>query len=372
MTGLTIPFTGLKRQCESLRDKITATTGEVLSSGVLMNGPHTERFERWLAHKNHSRYAITVGSGTAALECLAEYYRKDYSKESRPVILVPGMTYVATANAFTRAGWDLHFIDVDCYGIFNPDSIDDRINYQAVVLVGLYGASLSPQQHTRAWLDWSLTDTTVIEDAAQHWLASDSFRIGSASAISFDPMKNLPCYGNGGAIVTDDINVRNFALQWRDAGKPLHYITGTNSRMSELDCALMMLKVEHLAEWQDRRTNIANYWIEQCRDSENIRTLINDSNKHDHSFHKFVIEVDYRVQLQQLLKEQSNIETKMHYALPLFELDVMHQWPNPGLLSVSSTLCRRVLSLPIYPELTDSEVEYVIAQTLIHASSVRN
>ena len=359
MSGLTIPFTGLKKQYHNLRSEILDATDEVLRSGQLMNGNYTSEFENWLAKKNQTKYAVAVHSGTHALECIAEYYIQD--RTPKPVVLIPTMTYAATANAFIRAGWDVIFIDTDTHGILDVNKIP-RMDYDAVVLVGLYGASITHMGDIKTWREWSLNDCVVIEDAAQHWLSADGLRIGQASAISFDPMKNLSCYGNGGAVVTNDANLFQFARAWRDNGKSTHNDIGTNSRMSELDCAQMMVKTKYIDQWQKRREKIAQHWGDRLKGSR-IRTLITKDNYHNHSFHKFVIDLDNRENLKQNLSLRK-IETRVHYAQPLHEIGTFRQYHGPDILSVASALSRRVLSLPIYPELTDLEVEYVIDQVL--------
>ena len=349
MTGLTIPFTGLKKQYNNLRDEILAATDEVLRSGQLMNGNYTAEFEDWLAKKNRTKYAITCHSGTQALEIIAQYHAHHIHNKS-PRVLLPAMTYVATANAFIRAGWSVSIIDTDAYGIMATDDKELRDPAHAVVLVGLYGAALDRYAY------WSGQVGIVIEDAAQHWLANDCVRVGRA-AISFDPMKNLSCYGNGGAVVTDDLYLAEYARSWRDNGKPTHADTGTNSRMSEIDCAQMMVKIKYIDTWQSQRKEIVHYWIEQF-EKVSIRSLIDSTNFARHCYHKFVIDIDNRDIVKQQLAN-SKIETRIHYAQPLHELPAYADLPGPGFFSKASALSRRILSLPLYPELTDLEVEYV-------------
>ena len=368
MTGLTIPFVGLKKQYHNLRSEILDVTDEVLRSGQLMNGNYTAEFEHWLAKKNHVKYATTCHSGTHALEILAEYY-KDQLGVDNPTIIMPTFTYAATANAFIRAGWDVHFIDTDYYGILDHKHIPD-IHYHAVILVGLYGSSVTHLSQSNAYVDWNLTDKIVLEDGAQHWLAAASRRIGP-TAISFDPMKNLPCYGNGGAVVTDNHDLICFAREWKDNGKPVHHSTGTNSRMSELDCAHMMVKTRYIDQWQARRRAITTYWIERLYAKTHIKTLVDSKNLSTHALHKFVIHVDNRDEVRNKLA-QRKIETKIHYERPLHETGMFSQYPGPNMLSTASSLARRVLSLPLYPELSDLEVEYVIDQIIETVSETHN
>jgi dTDP-4-amino-4,6-dideoxygalactose transaminase len=358
MPGLKIPFTGLKKQYNNLRTEILDATDEVLRSGQLMSGNYTAEFENWLARKNHSKYAVTCHSGSQALEIIAEYYRTQISAHP-PRVVVPAMTYVATANAFIRAGWEVHIADTDSNGLLDQKKIPHDLSVQATVLVGLYGAAVNADRF------WG-TDL-VIEDGAQHWLANKCNRVGNACAISFDPMKNLNAYGNGGAVVTDDLDLLEFAREWTNNGKPKHTGIGTNSRMSEIECAQMLVKTNHLDTWQARRKNIALYWIGRLKNT-GIRTLINAQNFETHAYHKFVIDVDNRDILGRNLGIKG-IETKVHYKEPLHELSAYADYAQPDILSVASSLSRRVLSLPIYPELTDLEVEYIIDSVLDSALS---
>ena len=357
MPGLKIPFTGLKKQYNNLRTEILDVTDEVLRSGQLMAGNYTAEFENWLARKNHSKYAITCHSGSQALEIIAEYYRLQTSV-TPPTVVVPSMTYVATANAFIRAGWEVHIADTDYHGLLDKKKIPTELSVQATVLVGLYGAAVNADRF------WG-TDL-IIEDGAQHWLSNNCNRVGNACAISFDPMKNLNAYGNGGAVVTDDLDLLEFAREWCNNGKPRHSSIGTNSRMSETESAQMMVKTKYIDAWQARRRTIAQYWMGRLKNT-GIRSLIDASNFDSHSYHKFVIDVDQRDILQRNLATK-HIETRVHYKEPLHELPAYSDYHGPDILSVASALSRRVLSLPIYPELSDLEVEYIIDSVLDFAS----
>ena len=362
-TGLTIPFTGLRKQYNNLRQEILDVTDEVLRSGQLMNGNYTAEFESWLSKRNNQKYALTCHSGTHALEIIAEYYKKELDID-HPVALIPTVTYAATANAFIRAGWDIHLVDVDSYGLLDVRKIAD-VGYDAVVLVGLYGAAVTHLGSARTWEQWLYKGTVIIEDGAQHWLSADSARVGRATAISFDPMKNLNAYGNGGALTTDIPDVYYFAQEWRDNAKPNHHTAGTNSRMSEIDCAQMLVKTKYIDQWQARRRKIAEYWCERLHNT-GIRSLIDEHNSYNHAFHKFVIFTEGRDILQRNLALRK-IETKIHYKNPLHEIGMYTQYPGPGMLATGSSMCRGILSLPIYPELTDLEVEYIIDSVIDHA-----
>jgi dTDP-4-amino-4,6-dideoxygalactose transaminase len=355
MNGLQIPFTGIKKQYNNLRAEILDVTDEVLRSGRLMDGNYTAELENWLAKKNGTKYAVTCHSCTQALEIIAEYYATQTYVPKPPRVLIPAMTYVATINAFIRNGWTVTIVDTDAYGQMDHKKIDREQSVQATVAVGLYGQSINKHEYLN-------NNAIVIEDGAQHWLSDGCRRIGNVTAISFDPMKNFNSYSNGGAVITDDVNMLDFARAWRNNGKPTYQTAGTNSRMSEVDCAQLMVKTRYIDDWQQRRSKIASYWAERLRGTS-ARSLIDETNIRTHAVNKFVIDVDKRDVLKRNL-EIRRIETKILTWEPLHELPAYDEFSGPDVLSVASALSRRTLCLPIYPELTDLEVEYVIDSLL--------
>lgn len=355
MNGLNIPFTGIRKQYNNLRTEILDVTDEVLRSGQLMDGNYTAEFENWLAKKNNNKYAVTCHSGTQALEIVAEYYATQSYMPRPPRALVPAMTYVATINAFVRAGWTVDIIDTDAHGQMDFKKINREVSHQAIVAVGLYGQSLNKHEYLN-------NNSVVIEDGAQHWLSNDCNRIGNVTAISFDPLKNLNNYGNGGAVVTDDVNLLDFARNWKNNGKPNFQMIGTNSKMSEIDCAQLMIKTRHIDQWQKRRKEIAEYWMKRLNGTS-IRCLVTESNLKTHALNKFVVELNQRDIVKKNLAIR-RIETKILGWEPLHELPAYENYPGPDILSCASSLSRRTLCLPIYPELTDLEVEYVIDQLI--------
>jgi dTDP-4-amino-4,6-dideoxygalactose transaminase len=358
MSGLTIPFTGIRRQYNNLRTEILDATDMVLRSGCLMNGNYTYEFEDWLARRNHVPYAVTCHSGTQALEIIAEWYMLQAGRPDTPTVAVPTLTYPATLNAFVRTGWNIHIVDTDRYGVMDLDKLEHNTDIQAICGVGLYGQSVADMPQCL----WALTHS-IIEDGAQHWLSNDCKRIGDC-AISFDPTKNLANYGNGGAVITVNQGLRDFARNWISNGKyTKHAEPGTNSRMSEIDSAQMLVKTRYIDQWQQRRRTIAQHWMEMLKKHTDITCLIDDSNIDTHCFHKFVIHVNNRDIVQRNL-DLRGVETKVHYATPMHELPAFQHYQGPDLLSAGSSLARRCLSLPIYPELTDLEVEYIIDQLL--------
>lgn len=351
-----IPFTGIDRQYVNLREEILAVTDQVLTTGQVMNGPQTMHFEDWLANKNHVKYAVTCHSGTQALELIAAFHLQYGFGRVGPTVLIPAMTYVATANAWVKAGWNIHIVDTDGYGLIDPKKVPRDLVFHAVCTVGLYGAAYN------RWFP-NESNYVMIEDGAQHWLSNDCRRHGAACAISFDPTKNFANYANGGAVVTNDRQLLDFARDWQSNGRgggDADHVT--NSRMSEVDCAQMLIKARHLNDWQARREKIARYWMERFANSS-VRCLIDSTNVDKHCFHKFVIDIDNRDAVMNKLTD-AGISTRIHYTRPLHEEPRYVNTPGPDMMSAASSLARRGLSLPIYPELTDAEIEFIADQAI--------
>ena len=350
MSGSVIPHFGLQRQYKNLKEELLDATDRALSTGQLVGGKYTKEFESWLAVKTKARYALTVHSGSQALEIIAKHQLSLLLKSSKvpPTIKLPNLTYPATLNAFINAGWKIELIDTDKNGIMN------YIRESYVCLVGLYGR--------KPWLNLNTLSSVanakgvlIIVDGAQHWLCADG-DIGIGMAISFDPTKNLPSSGNGGAIVTNSEALYRFAVNYRDNGKADDFTySGTNSKMSEQDCAQILVRTKYIDEWQERRHEIANYWIDCFKDLP-LRCLTDTIGPHAHQ--KFVLYLPDRNSLHTHLLTDG-IESKVHYDYTLGDLPISKNLVKPDMLGTSVMLSRGVLSLPMYPELTDAEVEYI-------------
>lgn len=339
---------GLKRQSLNLRDELLDATAQVLRSGQFLDGPYTRQFENWLRTKTEADYAVTVHSGTQALEIIAEYVRIKslHFGKIDPCVIVPNISYPATLNAFVSKDYDVRISDTDKFGILLEEFSDNKSYHYCVV--GLYGRK---PMHDLAFLD----SPNFIVDGAQHWLVADG-EIGLGMSISFDPTKNLPSTGNGGAIVTNDKDLYNFAVKQRNNGKPNFDFAGSNTKMSEQDCAQILVRTQYLDSWQKRREEIKQYYCDRLR---NYVTCLSDTDV-SHANQKFVIyEPECRNSLHTHMLT-SGIDTKIHYDYTLSELEVSKNIKvKPTLISTSYMLMKGVLSLPIYPELTDSEVEFI-------------
>ena len=346
MSGFLIPHFGLVRQYANLKEELLVATDLAMRDGIFIGGEYTMIFENWLKERTDCEYATVTHSGTQALELIAGYMSDisflagDYET---PTVQLPNLTYPATFNAFYGSGWNVELIDVDKNGLM-LDSSDMSYN-KFRCIVGFAGASP----------DYWFTSNDII-DGAQHWLATDARQTGNGMAISFDPTKNLPSSGNGGAIVTNDQSLYEFAVSMKNNGKPDHFYPGTNSKMSELECSHMMVRTRYIDHWQQRRLKIRQYYLDRFVDLP-IRCLSREFK--NHADQKFVIYTDRRNELDKFM-QSNGIETKIHYPYALSELPVTRDITvKPDMMSTSVMLTRGVLSLPIYPELTDSEIEAV-------------
>lgn len=346
MSGLEIPHFGLQRQYKNIGAELLDATHNALKDGQLVGGKYTRQFEEWLRHRCRTQYAVTVHSGTQALEIIARYKKKihEYKMYGTPKIRIPNLTYPATLNAFLNAGYEVILGDTNKYGILTFNGSEAGV-YDC--LVGLYG--MQPWDFARIE-----TAFNIIVDGAQHWLVCEG-QVGSGMAISFDPTKNLPSSGNGGAIVTNDINLYSFACNYKDNFKTEFEDAGTNSKMSELDCAHILVRSNYIDSWQKRRKEISSYWCGRFHDLP-INCLSDVTIPHAHQ--KFVIYTSDRNVLHTYLILHG-IQSKFHYEYTLGDLSVSKNLQKPDMLSTSVMLSRGVLSLPIYPELTDIEIEYI-------------
>lgn len=271
-------------------------------------------------------------------------------------------------------------MDVDVNGqidLASETSTGPDANLSALVFVNLYGNMVDYDRLMVIMQFFGGLSIPVVEDAAQSFGAKfngkPSGSFGQSSILSFDPMKNFNNYGSGGMVLTDNYETYYEINDYRNNGKMGdHYRSGTNSKMSELDCACMLVKLKYFDGWQKRRTEIAEYWNDQFKDK--VETLAVDD-RVEPSWHKYPIFVDDRNWIQHQLTEQG-IDTRIHYDLPLTE-SVSYQSSVEGTNRYkqdpvkfleyavnAKRLSLRTLSLPIYPELTDAEVERIAKSVL--------
>lgn len=380
-----IPFFGLRRQYQNLKDEILDAVNGVYSKGQVLDGDQVNRFELQMAGRCHRDYAVAVNSCTQGL--ILSQIALNLSEET---VVIPTVSFAATLNSVLMAGNTPRYCDVDDYGILNLESIPfsfAKENIKALMYVNLFGNVVDYDKLRVITEFFNNSELKIIEDAAQSFGAYykdiPSGKLGTVSVLSFDPTKNLPNYGSGGMILTDDHEVYRVLKSLRDNGKEHgHIISGTNSKMSEADCAQMLVKLKYFDEWQRRRTEIAEFYIDNLKNYVRVTELNPDVT---HAWHKFPIWLDghpiddtydtfpSRSSFQDQL-DSLGIETKIHYPTILPELDCnpystflvsQGQYPNAERHS------RTEVSLPIYPELTDLEVEF-ITESVVDCISSEN
>jgi len=367
MIGMTkIPFFGVDRQYNNLREEILDFTDKAYASGRVLDGKYTRQFEKTIAKMTERRYACSVGSCTQALIFALRSVDNEYFRGSRNKILIPAQSFVATINSVLEAGFDPVFCDVDPQtGLMDLNTIPVHADELAAIMyVNLFGNILNQEQLITYMEMFSEEKIPVIEDAAQsfgaYYRGVPSGKLGDVSCLSFDPTKNLNNYGSGGMILTDDPAIWELVNDFRDNGKMNDHIqSGTNSKMSEADCAQMLVKLKYFDQWQKRRAEIAEYYTEELDGLVGIPPV--DMNV-EHAWSKFVIHHHSRSSLYTDLLNMG-VETRINYETPLHQQSVAFSFTtfdDAGVLEGAENFSRTCLSLPIYPELEDYEVEYVV------------
>jgi dTDP-4-amino-4,6-dideoxygalactose transaminase len=362
-----IPFSNLSRQYESIREEILDAIDSVFKTGIMLDGIETIKFESKLAHMCNRKHAVTVNSGTQGL-IFAQLATKT-EKTNWDNVLIPEISYVATLNSTAMANNYTSYCDVDNKGMMDivnfskhiDESLSD-LGITHVMWVNLYGNMIDYNRLVTVTEMFNTEKITLIEDAAQSFGSKQNGRpsgsFGDISVLSFDPTKNLNNYGSGGCILTNDDKIYQNLRSLRNNGKDGNgEIGGTNSKMSEADCATMLVKLNHFDKWQKRRNDIAEYYIQELKDKVSI-FLPNEGV--ECNWHKFVIRLGNRDEVMACMMTQG-IETKVHYDYTLSDFHyrtAQRRFPSVG--RTATALSNTVLSLPIYPELSDYEVEQIV------------
>jgi dTDP-4-amino-4,6-dideoxygalactose transaminase len=259
-----IPFFGIRRQYALHREELLTATDDVYRSGQVLDGMYTMRFEEAIARRCDRAYAITVNSGTQGLKFALQQFEDD-----NDALIIPAVSFVATVNMAAQSAFkNTHMVDVDAQGLMYLESLERahiEDNVTTVMYVNLYGNTIDYDRFRLQTEFFTSQRLNVIEDAAQSFGASyrgiPSGKMGDISVLSFDPTKNLNNYGSGGMVLIDDAGVAANIRNERNNGKESeHEYAGTNSKMSEADCAQMLVKLQYFDAWQERRTRIAEYY----------------------------------------------------------------------------------------------------------------
>jgi len=356
-----IPLVDLRAQYDSIRDEIQAALQTVLDRGDFILGESVSRFEKSFAGWVGTRHALGVASGTDAVEIALRAAGLGPGDE----VLVPANTFVASALGCMRAGATPVFIDCD----EATHLVDLRLAARAVgprtkalLAVHLFGRLVDPEE-LREFA--SAHRLAVVEDAAQAHGARSSEggagTIGATAAWSFYPGKNLGAYGDAGAVTTSDDDAARRIAAFRNYGSPRRYEHpefGVNSRLDSLQAAVLSVKLEHLDEWNRKRRAIAAGYRSRLRGVSRLR-LPEDPGGERHAWHLFVIRVPRRDAVLERLRADG-IAAAVHYPTPVPMLGAVGSAATtPDRFPVAARLAGEILTLPLYPEMTEPQIDEV-------------
>lgn len=372
--NLKIPVLDLTRQYRAIQTEIDAAIRRVVESGHFILGPEVEAFEAEIAGYLGVKHAIGVASGTDALLLSL----KALGIGPGDGVIVPAFTFFATAGVVVNVGATPIFVDIDPQTFnIDPESVRKVVEnppvtrhasrvtkIKAIIPVHLYGQPADMDEIMGIAKEHGLY---VIEDAAQAIGAEYKGRkvgtIGHMGCFSFFPTKNLGAYGDGGLVVTDDDELAERVRMLRVHGskpKYYHHLVGYNSRLDALQAAILRAKLPHLAEWTAARQRLADRYDELLGGLEGL-VLPHRAPNRTHIFHQYTIRVlaGKRDALRSHLAERG-IGTEVYYPLPLhLQPCFRHLGYREGDLPESERASREVLSLPMFPELTEEEQEFV-------------
>lgn len=351
----------LKRQYESIREEINKAVLEVIASQSFVLGPFVESFENSIAGFCSVKHAIGVSSGTDAI-LLA--LMACGVKSGDEVITTP-FTFFATAGSIARLGAVPVFVDIDS-ATYNIDvnKIAPVVNKKtkAILPVHLYGQCANMD----AILEIARANgLMVIEDAAQSigavYKGKNAGTLGNAGCFSFYPTKNLGGYGDGGLVTTNDDRLAEFVKILRVHGSKQRYYhshIGINGRLDAIQAAVLSVKLKYLDAWSEKRRSIAAYYSEQLK---GLPIRLPETEPHNtHIYHQYVIAISDRDALMKYLGSQG-IETTIYYPVPLHLQKCFESLGyRRGDLPESERAANETLALPIFPEITQKEQDYVI------------
>jgi dTDP-4-amino-4,6-dideoxygalactose transaminase len=376
-TKTNVAFYGHVRQYHNIKAEIDANIQAVLESGQYVMGPMLQRFEKELADFHGTKYAIGVGNGTDALWLTFKALGIGPGDEC----ITTTNTFFATAEAIWIAGAAAVFVDSDARtNCIDPARTEAAITprTKAIVPVHLYGQCADMKAIRRIADKHHLL---VIEDNAQAIGAhGDGFRIAElshAATISFITQKNLGTFGDGGAIVTNDAEIDCIVRRLRNHGsdKRSCHSPGYNSRLDDLHAGVLSAKLKHIEEWTELRRKWAARYSAGLASARNI-TLPYEAPGYRHVYHLYVIETklpEYRDVLLKFLTDEG-IDAKCHYPIAIHQQEGFpwtYQARIVGPLTNSERNAACCISLPMFPELTDEEVDYTIDRVLEWDGRVR-
>ena len=354
-----VPFVNLAKQYEGMKEEIDQAISRVLQSGHFILGEEVLRFEEELAQSTGVKHVIGVSNGTDALVLAF----KALGVGSGDEVITPAFSFFASAEAVASLGGKPVFVDIDPEDFnIKVDRIEGKITEKtkAILPVHLYGNPADMESLMNVAQKHNLK---VIEDTAQALGAKVGGRkvgtIGDVGTISFFPTKNLGGFGDGGAILTNDSRIAEEVRLLRVHGakkKYFHEKVGFNHRLDALQAAILRAKLPYLDGWNEKRREIAEKYSERLKGTVTIPSIQKGKL---HIFHQYTIRTPRRNDLKEFLEERG-IGAIVNYPLPIhLQPAFSHLGHQEGDFPESEKASQEVLSLPIYPEMTEEEVDYV-------------
>jgi len=364
----TIQMVDLKRQYEKIKDGIDQAILNVIESSTFIQGPEVKNFEKDLQEYLDVKRVISCGNGTDALQIALMALKLERGDE----IIVPSFTYVATAEVIGLLGLTPVMIDVDP-DTFNitADLVRPAISKKtkAIIPVHLFGQCTDMEAIV---VLANAHGIKIIEDTAQALGAVYTFSdgkkksagtIGDIGSTSFFPSKNLGCYGDGGALYTNDEDLADTLKMVANHGqrkKYHHEVVGVNSRLDTIQAAILRVKLKQLDKYCEDRNKVASFYDEYLNNIAGLRIPVRSSNS-THVFHQYTLKIENgkRNELQEHLKK-NGIPSMIYYPVPLFEQQAFKNIGRcVGEMSTTKTLCEQVLSLPIHTEMDEETMTYI-------------
>ena len=356
---VTVPFVDLRAQYESIKYDIDACIDETIINSAFIRGAAVERFERVWAATIGPRHCVSCANGTDALFIAM----RGLGLKPGDEVITTAHSWISTSETITLAGGRVVFCDTDpdTFAI-DPSQIEQKITPRTVgiIPVHLYGQSADMDAIVKIARRYSLW---IIEDCAQAHLARYKGlpvgTFGNAATFSFYPGKNLGAYGDAGCIVTDDDTLADWTATYaRHGGKGEHIMEGINSRLDGIQAAVLLVKLPHLSKWTEARRRIAAHYDALLSDVGDIVTPFVAPDR-DHVYHLYVIRTNERDALRTFLTD-SGISTVLNYpkALPFYPA-YAYLGHSPEDFPRAYSNQSRILSLPLYPEMTDDMIYYV-------------
>lgn len=362
-----VPFMDIEAQHHQIYNEIDDKITDIIANTGFILGKYVDEFEKGFAELQDAKYCIGVSSGTDALHIALMALGIGHGD----AVIVPVNTFIATAEAVSLCGATPVFVDCDRFYNIDAEKLKLRISevrekqnglLKAVIPVHLYGQPANMNEIMALADEYGLK---VVEDCCQAHLAKyDGKPVGSFGqfgAFSFYPGKNLGAYGEAGALITNDEALYEKARMIRQHGEIERYhhsVVGHNYRMSAFQGAALSVKMQYIAEWTEKRQENVRLYNKLLAGIEGIRTpkeMLNTSCV----YHLYVIQTDDRGGLREYL-EQNGISTGIHYPISLHLQEVYKDLGyKEGAFPVAERAAKRILSLPMFPELTEGQISYV-------------